>query len=117
MARGCDMPHTDTPHDEHADLDPRDNAVQRGTNPDDKEDEHAPNSHTTLPPVDPRYRQSDTNSRIDRLLREAPPRHRTQTLFPFLFVRAVAGDRGGGRPLWPPIPCWESCDIHLLPDG
>ena len=36
---------------------------------------------------------------------------------PFLFVRAVPGDLGGGRPIWPPVPCWESCDIHLLPSG
>ena len=51
---------------------------------------------------------------LTRLGREDRPRHRTQTLFPYLFIRAVPGDRGK-RPLWEPTPFWESCDIHLLP--
>jgi hypothetical protein len=105
----------DLPPEEHPELDPAQDAALRGMTSSGLEDEHPPRIHADLPPVDPNYRQSDVNARIDRLLREAPPRHRAQTLFPFLFIRAVPGDRGGGRPLWPPIPCWESCDIHLLP--
>jgi hypothetical protein len=105
------------PAEDHPELDPVQDATERGTTTAGLEDEHRPRTHAELPPEDPNYRQSGVNARIDRLLREAPPRHRTQTLFPFLFVRAVPGDRGGGRPIWPPIPCWESCDIHLLPIG
>jgi hypothetical protein len=105
----------DLPPEEHPELDPAQDAILRGTTPAGLEDKHPPRRHAHLPPEDPNYRPSGVNARIDQLLREAPPRHRTQTLFPFLFIRAVPGDRGGGRPLWPPIPCWESCDIHLLP--
>src|SRR5437870_3430568 len=111
------MPNNDLPHDKHPRLDLDEDAKQRGTNQKGEEDEHVKNPHADLPPVDPNYRQSDTNKRIDYLLREDRPRHRTQTLFPYLFIRAVPGDRGGGRPLWPPTACWESCDIHLLPVG
>jgi hypothetical protein len=107
----------DLPAEQHPQFDPTENTRQRGTTPAGLEDEHPPRTFAELPPVDEKYRQSDVNARIDQLLREAPPRHRTQTLFPFLFIRAVAGDRGGDRPLWPPVPCWESCDIHLLPVG
>jgi hypothetical protein len=111
------MARLDPPTEEHPELDPAQDATERGTTPAGLEDEHRPRTHADLPPEDPNYRQSGVNARIDRLLREAPPRHRTQTLFPFLFIRAVPGDRGGGRPLWPLIPYWESCDIHLLPIG
>lgn len=90
--------------------------IERGTPPSGGEDEHGPRTHTDLPPYDPKYQQSDVTDKADKVLLEAPRRHRTQTLFPYIFVRSVAGDQGR-RPLWPPTVCWESCDIHLLPSG
>jgi hypothetical protein len=111
------MSSANVPSDQHPTLDPGSDTQQRGTTPTGAEDPHPHHPFATLPPVDTNYRQSDVNDRIDRLLVEAPRRHRTQTLFPFLYMRAVPGDRGGNRPLWPPVPCWESPDIHLLPAG
>ena len=111
------MTPADHDQEQHPPLDPVEDARQRGTTPAGLEDEHPSRLFAELPPVDPGYRQSGVVGRVDQLLREAPPRHRTQTLFPFLFIRAVPGDRGGSRPLWQPTPCWESCDIHLLPAG
>jgi len=90
-------------------------ASVRGTNPEGGPDAHPPSHHGVLPPVDDGYEQSDTNERIDRLGREERERPRTQTLFPYLYVRAVPGDQGA-RPLYPP-EFWESCDIHLVPVG
>jgi hypothetical protein len=109
------MPIDDFPRDMHPELSPNEDAKPRGTNPKGLEDEHLKSLKTELPPVRRDYRQSDTNARIDQLLREDKPRHRIQTLFPYLLIRAVPKDRGAGRPLWPPTVCWESCDIHLLP--
>lgn len=86
----------------------------RGTNPSGGPDAHADNRHAGLPPFDADYTMSDTNDRIDRVLSDDPPRSRTQTLFPYLYVRSVPGDQGA-RPLYPPTTCWESCDIHLVP--
>jgi len=108
------MPRNDLPRDKHPGLSSEENATQRGTTQKGSEDQHLKNPHTKLPPVDPNFRPSDTGQKIDRLLREDKPRRRTQTLFPYLFIRAVPGDRGA-RPLWPPTVCWESCDIHLQP--
>jgi hypothetical protein len=93
----------------------REATTPRGTNPAGQEDTHGDGAQD-LPPYSPSYRKSDTNARIDLLLREDRQRRRTQTLFPYLFARAVPGDRGA-RPLWPPTVCWESCDIHLIPVG
>lgn len=87
----------------------------RGTNPSGEPDAHADGNHA-LPPFDPDYRVSDTNDRIDRTVRDDRPLHRTDTLFPYLYVRAVPGDRGA-RPLYPAVLFWESCDIHLVPVG
>src|SRR5262249_39823025 len=116
MDRNSDMRKKDIPRDKHPKLSSKQDATQRGTNQKGEEDEHVENSHAELPPVNDNYRQSDTNQRIDLWLREDKPRRRTQTLFPYLFIRAVPGDRGA-RPLWPPTIGWESCDIHLLPAG
>jgi len=104
----------DLPRDKHQAVTSEQDATQRGTTQKDEEDAHTENPHRELPPVDPAFRPSDTGMRIDRLLREDKPRRRPQTLFPYLLVRAVPGDRGA-RPLWPPTVCWESCDIHLVP--
>ena len=90
--------------------------VGRGTNPAGVEDEHPTHAHVDLPPADPAYRPPDLGARIDKLLHDDAKPHRTQTLFPYLFIRAVPGDHGA-RPLWEPIVCWESCDIHLMPAG
>lgn len=106
----------DLPHDEHPKLTPDQDAAARGANQRGGPDAHRP-LPTELPQVDPAFHPSNTRERVDRRLAEDKPRHRTQTLFPYLLVRAVAGDTGGGRPLWPSTPCWESCDIHLLPEA
>jgi hypothetical protein len=88
----------------------------RGTNPGGQEDEHPKHAHVDLPPPDPNYVPPDLGPRLAKLIHDDAKPRRTQTLFPYLFIRAAAGDRGA-RPLWHPIPCWESCDIHLLPVG
>src|SRR2546429_9678630 len=108
------MPGPDLSAENSPELTPAQDATERGTTPTGVEDEHRPRTSAELPPEDPNYRQSDVNTRIDRLLREAPPRHRTHTLFPFLFVRAVAGDRGGGPPVWPPISFLGNRRLHPL---
>ena len=45
---------------------------------------------TTTPsfPDDPNYQPRDTSARIGQMLREDKPRRRTQTLFPYLMIRA-----------------------------
>jgi hypothetical protein len=112
------MADNELPRDKHPRLKPDADAEQRGTNPAGQDDEHPKNKHADLPPRDPNYQQSDTNQKIDQRLREDKPRRRTQTLFPYLLIRAFPGDRGARQPpLWPPTVCWESCDLHLLPAG
>jgi hypothetical protein len=91
-------------------------ADDRGLPPIGTEDPSPDRRHAELPPADPGFRPGKAFAKIDLMLRELPPRQRTQTFFPYVFVRAVPGDMGGGRPLWEPTVCWESCDIHLIPD-
>ena len=110
------MPEPDIPRDKHAALGADDDAAQRGTNQQGEADSHPVDGHSQLPAEDPNYRPHDTSARIEQMLREDKPRHRTQTLFPYLMIRAVPGDRGA-RALWEPTVCWESCDIHLMPAG
>src|SRR4051794_7767047 len=100
------MADLELPRDKHPELDADVDAEQRGTNPSGAEDEHPTSKHAELPTADPAYRQSDTNQKIDLRLREDKPRRRTQTLFPYLLIRAFPGDTGARRPpLWPPIVC------------
>lgn len=41
-------------------------------------------------------------------------RPRREDVYPYLLIRAMSpGDRGQ-RPLWPPVPCWESPDLLLI---
>lgn len=40
---------------------------------------------------------------------------RQDGIWPYLLVRAFAGDHGGGRPMWQPQPFWESPDILVVP--
>ena len=110
------MPEPDFPRDQHDELTADEDAAQRGTNEQGNEDTHTTDDHSELPKEDPNYRPHDTSARIEQMLREDKPRDRTQTLFPYLLIRAVPGDRGA-RPLWEPTVCWESCDIHLMPVG
>lgn len=110
------MPEPDIPRDQHAELDAEADAAQRGTNQRGEADHHKPPGHAELPKADSSYRPRDTMARIEQMLREDKPRRRTQTLFPYLMIRAAPGDRGA-RPLWPPTVCWESCDIYLVPAG
>ena len=110
------MPELDIPRDKHAELSADDDAVQRGTNQQGEPDSHTGDDHSQLPADDPNYQPRDTSARIEQMLREDKPRRRAQTLFPYLMIRAVPGDRGA-RPLWEPTVCWESCDIHLMPAG
>ena len=110
------MPEPDIPRDKHAELGADDDAVQRGTNQQGEPDSHTGDDNSQLPADDPNYQPRDTSARIGQMLREDKPRWRTQTLFPYLMIRAVPGDRGA-RPLWEPTVCWESCDIHLMPAG
>ncbi|QKE82624.1 hypothetical protein [Arthrobacter sp. NEB 688] len=41
-------------------------------------------------------------------------RPRREDVYPYLLLRAASpGDRGA-RPVWPPVPCWQSPDILLM---
>jgi hypothetical protein len=96
----------------------RADAQARGKDPGGGEDPTPDLSSATLPPFDAQFRPSYTADRAKVLLGDRPAPDRIQTLFPFLLVRAGPGDIGIRRPpLWPPIVCWESCDIHLVSDG
>jgi hypothetical protein len=69
-----------------------------------------------LPPRDDNFQAHPPHDLITSVLDTHGPKRRIHTLFPYLLVRAVPRDYGG-RPLWPPTPFWESCDIHLMPAG
>ncbi|MGY1684992.1 hypothetical protein ACI8AK_05320 [Geodermatophilus sp. SYSU D00867] len=69
-----------------------------------------------LPDRDPAWQPSDLagdlRRRFGRQLTDRPP---DRLWFPHLLIRGTPGD-SGGRPLWEPVPCWLSPDIHLLPE-
>jgi hypothetical protein len=112
------MPDADFPRDKHPEFSSEEDAKQRGATQKGGDDRNVKNPHVELPPFDSNFRPLDLGAKIESRLREDKPRRRTQTLFPYLFTRAVPGDRGARPgPLWPPTVCWESCDIHLMPAG
>ena len=123
---GSELPRTATSADErdesalpdrdqkHPELTPDQDEEQRG----DTGKESV--GHTTSPKqtkADSEYQPDphlgdDWRGWIAEIGREHRPRR--EDVYPYLLVRAMSpGDRGR-RPLWPPIPCWESPDILLV---
>ena len=72
--------------------------------------------HTPAKPPDG-WQPRGVDERLQRtyagLLKE---RGKDHSPFPHLVVRAHPDDRGA-RPVWPPVPCWLSPDIHLFPSS
>jgi hypothetical protein len=70
-----------------------------------------------LPPDNPAWVPGAVSDRIHRLyggrLAEQP---KDELWFPHLLIRAAPGDTGA-RPVWEPVPCWLSPDLHLIPSG
>src|SRR3954469_22887174 len=110
------MPTSSAPAACRTDRTPDVSEVERGKNPDGKPDEAPKRRSRGLPKERANYRISGTNKRIDRLIREKKPRPRINTYFPYLIIRSVPGDTGA-RPLPNTAVSWESCDIHLMPEG
>lgn len=103
---------SDRDHDpDHAD--DRD-APERGGDPDD---DVGRTPHRDLPETDDGWVPSgDSDARwkavYERVAGGRQPRR--EDVLPYLLIRGFApGDRGG-RPLWPPVPTWESPDILLI---
>ncbi len=108
---------SDDPHRaEHPPLDDDEREAQRGEDPAETVGERPP-APTPDGDPDPAWQPSARNARrwravFDDLAHDHRPR-REDTL-PYLLIRAMApGDRGQ-RPLWPPVPTWESPDILLI---
>jgi hypothetical protein len=103
------------PGDVHKPLDPRRDASERGT-PAKGRDPAAPPA-MELPPDNPAWVPGAVSDRIHRLyggrLAEQP---KDELWFPHLLIRAAPGDTGA-RPVWEPVPCWLSPDLHLIPSG
>jgi hypothetical protein len=96
---------------EHDEVDPG-----RGQPPSGGADPVVPDA-PELPDLDPNWQPTDIVKKLTQRyggqLRERP---RDRLWFPHLLIRGASGDTGQ-RPLWEPIPCWASPDIHLLPEG
>lgn len=88
-------------------LDEKENATQRGETP--KHRDHR--SDDKLPPVDPK-RRKEVEAHVFHWIREKG-RTRQNGLWPYLLIRAYAGDHGV-RPVASPTPFWESPDIHVV---
>ncbi|MFL6083834.1 MAG: hypothetical protein ACJ74F_11635 [Mycobacterium sp.] len=88
----------------------------RGTNQDGEPDTRTTPGRTGLPPRNPRFRPSDTGAKATRILGKLAPKSRIDTFFPYLILRTTQGDTGA-RPLSSATPAWESCDVHLMPQG
>jgi len=104
----------DLPRDDPPQLTPEQHRTQRGQRPDKTEDRH-PNRRRrfTLPDPDPNFQPHQPSGAFREAAQKVARGRRIHSLFPYLLVRAVPGDHGA-RPLWPPTPFWESCDIHLM---
>jgi hypothetical protein len=99
--------HFDRPEEKfhYARLDKNADAQQRGETPEHRE--HRPDK---LPPVDPK-RRKEVEGHVFKWIREKG-RTRQNGLWPYLLIRAYAGDHGV-RPV-APMPCWESPDILVI---
>jgi hypothetical protein len=100
------------PNDEYPVLSPKEDQTQRGEDP--------PGSfgHVDRPSGDLKdgWRPSTVGRQAGRLIKEIgrERRPRREDVYPYLMIRAFSpGDRGA-RPIWPPVPCWESPDIALI---
>lgn len=99
--------------EQHPVLTEKEDAAQRGADP------AGSVGATTRPSGD----LADGWTPSDHLAREAGElaaetgrehRPRREDVYPYLLVRAASpGDRGA-RPVWPPVPCWQSPDILLM---
>lgn len=97
----------------HPVLSPDEDAVQRGAAP--------PGAFgLRVPPVetepDPNWTPTGSADRWKGQFSEIGRgrRPRREDVYPYLLIRAMSpGDRAR-RPLWPPVPCWESPDILLI---
>lgn len=93
-------------------LTPKEDEAQRGSDP--------PGSfgHVDRPSgdLDPNWKPSDTPDEAEELIKKLgrERRPRREDVYPYLLIRATSSGDRGARPIWAPVPCWESPDIGLI---
>lgn len=100
---------------EHPELDEEQYRIQRGETPDHPvgTDPERPEEPHPDPVWQPDPSLADEWRQIaNDIGKERKPRQ--EDVYPYLLIRAVASGDRGARPVWPPVPSWESPDILLI---